>query len=413
MSAEQRGDDAQVSGVLDGVTVLELGSFIAGPFAGQFLGDHGAMVIKVEPPQVGDPMRQWGNVVEGESLWWPTIARNKKSIAVDMRDPRGRDVVRRLATRVDVVLENFKPGRLEEWGLDYESLRIENPRLIMTRVSGFGQSGPRSPDPGFGSVGEAIGGIRYTTGDPDRPPSRAGVSLGDSLAALVAVIGTLGALYEREKSGLGQQVDVAIYEAVLALMESTMADYQALGVIRERTGSVLAGVAPSNVYPTKDGVDVLIAANADAVFARLCEAMGQPVLRDDERFRSHQARGANMEVLDEIVGAWTQTLIVSDLIEILREHQVPVGEIFTAREMLADPHYRYRNMVVEMMSRSGRIIPMPGTVPKFSRTEGTIRDVGPRLGEDTFEILRSIAKLEPDLIDELAGASVVAGVVES
>src|SRR3954454_16445131 len=299
-------------GPLEGVRVLEMGSFIAGPFAGQLLGDCGAEVIKVEPPGTGDPMRRWGIPGNGESLWWPAIARNKKSVAIDVREPAGRDVVRQLMDHCDVVLENFRPGRLDEWGMGFADMSPRNPGLIMAHVSGFGQTGPRATEAGFGSIGEAVGGIRFTTGNPDLPPTRTGISLGDSLAAMFAVIGTMAALNERHRSGRGQEVDVAIYEAVAALMESTMGDFEDAGHLRTRTGSVLPGVAPSNVYPTSDGSSIIIAANADAVFRRLCEAMGHPQLAVDERFSTHQARGANMATLDAMIGEWTATLPVRE-----------------------------------------------------------------------------------------------------
>jgi formyl-CoA transferase/succinyl-CoA--D-citramalate CoA-transferase len=269
--AADRAHDA--SGALAGLRVLELGNFIAGPFAGQLLGDYGAEVIKIEVPGKGDTMREWGQTLDGQSLWWPTIARNKKSVAIDLRTPAGQDVVRRLAVNVDIVLENFRPVTLEKWGLGYGALSAENPGLILVHVSGFGQTGPRAQDPGFGSIGEAMGGLRHTTGNPDEPPSRSGISLGDGLASLFAVIGALAAVAERQRSGRGQEVDVAIYEAVAAMMESTITDYALAGVTRTRTGPVLAGVAPSNVYPTADGAEVVIAANADSIFERLCIAM--------------------------------------------------------------------------------------------------------------------------------------------
>ncbi|HEY4333659.1 MAG TPA: CoA transferase, partial [Ilumatobacteraceae bacterium] len=333
--AEPRREERPASGPLAGVRVLELGSFIAGPFAGQLLGDYGAQVIKVEAPDTGDPMRVWGITRDGESLWWPAIARNKQSVAIDMRDQRGRDVVRRLMDSVDVVLENFRPGRLEEWNLGYADIAATNPRVIMVHVSGFGQTGPRAAEAGFGSIGEAVGGIRYTTGNGELPPTRCGISLGDSLAALFAVIGTMAALNERNRSGRGQEVDVAIYEAVSALMESTMADFQIAGVLRGRTGSVLPGVAPSNVYPTADGSSVILAANADAVYRRLCNAMGRPDLATDERFAKHSARGANMAQIDELIGAWTAGLPADELLTILADNGVPAGRIFTAENMLA------------------------------------------------------------------------------
>jgi formyl-CoA transferase/succinyl-CoA--D-citramalate CoA-transferase len=383
------------------VRVLELGSFIAGPFAGQLLGDYGAEVIKIEPPGDGDPMRRWGITRDGESLWWPGIARNKRSVAIDLRDRRGRDVVADLMAEVDVVLENFRPGRLDEWDLGYESLRARNPGLVYVHVSGFGQSGPRSSEAGFGSIGEAVGGIRFTTGNPGLPPTRAGISLGDSLAALFAVIGTMAALTERSRSGLGQEVDVAIYEAVAALMESSMADFEVAGHLRERTGSVLPGVAPSNVYPTADGSSVIIAGNADAVFRRLCTAMGRPDLARDDRFASHAQRGAHMHELDEIVGAWTSTHETAALLDVLADAGVPAGRIYTAADMLDDPHYAAREMVVRHRNRAGVDIPMPGIVPKFSRTPGRVDRPGPQLGEHTRAIVSELTTRTPDEIARL------------
>src|SRR6185436_10106009 len=285
-------------------------------------GDYGADVIKIEPPGEGDPMRHWGVTREGDSLWWPAIGRNKRSVAIDLRGERGRHLVRRLAGACDVVLENFRPGRLADWGLDYATLAAGNPRLVMVHISGFGQTGPLAGQAGFGSVGEAMGGIRHTTGSPDRPPSRAGISLGDALASVFGVIGTLAAVLSARATGAGQEVDVAIYEAVAALMESTMADYELGGVVRTRSGSVLPGVSPSNVYPASDGAEVVVAANADAVFVRLCKAMGRPELADDERFATHGARGDNMAELDGIIGAWTATRPCDDLLALLDEHGV-------------------------------------------------------------------------------------------
>jgi formyl-CoA transferase/succinyl-CoA--D-citramalate CoA-transferase len=378
------------TGPLDGVRVLELGSFIAGPFAGQLLGDYGADVIKVEAPGDGDPMRRWGVTRDGDSLWWPTIGRNKRSVTLDLRTDEGRRVAADLAAQCDIVLENFRPGTLDKWGLGYDALKARNPKLILTHISGYGQTGPLAEQAGFGSVGEAMGGIRYTTGSPDRPPSRAGISLGDALASVFAVIGTLAALVRARATGEGQEVDVAIYEAVAALMESTMADFELGGVTRTRSGSVLPGVAPSNVYPTSDGAEVIIAGNADTVFARLCAAMGRPELADDDRFATHTARGQNMSVLDELVGAWTATLPCEKVLATLEEHGVPGGRIFTAADMLTDPQYLARDMVRRIMSAQGWDVPMTGVVPRFSATPGTIRHAGPRLGEHTEEVLREV-----------------------
>jgi formyl-CoA transferase/succinyl-CoA--D-citramalate CoA-transferase len=391
------------------VRVLELGSFIAGPFAGQILGDYGAEVIKIEPPGLGDPMRRWGVLRDGESLWWPSIARNKRSVCVDLRDPRGREVVRSLASHCDIVLENFRPGRLQQWGLGYDALSQSNPSLIMVHVSGFGQTGPRARSAGFGSVGEAVGGLRYTIGDPGLPPSRAGISLGDALAALFSVIGALAALSEARVSGKGQEIDVAIYEAVAALMESSMADYELGGVLRERTGSVLPGVAPSNVYRTKDGSEVVIAANADSVFSRLCEAMGCPELAQDERFASHTARGDHMRELDDRISAWTETLAIGELLEILEEAAVPAGRIYSAADMLADAQYAARSMVLRMTSFQGWEVPMQGVVPKFSRTPGAVRSTGPSLGQDTRAVLCGPTGITEEDYEELRNANVVVG----
>jgi succinyl-CoA---D-citramalate CoA-transferase len=396
------------AGPLAGIRVLELGNFIAGPFAGQLLGDYGAEVLKVETPGQGDPMRTWGTTHEGESLWWPAIARNKRSVAIDLHTSEGRSLVRRLAGRCDVVLENFRPGRLEEWGLGYRDLATDNPGVIVVHVSGFGQSGPRSADAGFGSIGEAMGGIRATTGEPDRQSARCGISLGDALAALFAVIGCLAAVTERQGSGIGQEVDVAIYEAVAALMESTLADFEVGGVLRSRTGGVLPGVAPSNSYPTLDGSDVLIAGNADSVFARLCAAMGRVDMAEDERFASHTARGAHMTELDEQIARWTATLPSDDLLALLASCGVPAGRVYTAADILDDPHYAARDMVVHAAGRAGYVVPMAGVVPKFSRTPGAVTDVGPRLGEHTEQVLRALAGVDDSEWDALVASRIVA-----
>jgi len=374
------------SGPLDGIRLLELGSFIAGPFAGQLLGDYGADVIKVEPPGDGDPMRAWGVTRDGHGLWWPTIGRNKRSIVADLRSEEGRRLVQRLADEADVIVENFRTGRIADWGLDYDTVSRTNPGVILVHVSGFGQTGPRAMEPGFGSIGEAVGGIRHTTGDPDRAPARCGVSLGDSLAALFAVIGTLAALHERNQSGKGQEVDVAIYEAVAALMESTMADFELGGVLRNRSGGTLPGVAPANAYPTADGVDVLIAGNADSVFSRLATAMGLPELAGDDRFATHTARGDHAHELDEAVADWTRTLPAEELLSTLSDHAVPAGRVYTAADMVADAHYEARDMVLRRTARAGFEVPMTGVVPRFSRTPGSVADVGPALGEHTEEI---------------------------
>ena len=396
-------------GPLHGLRVLELGSFIAGPFAGQLLGDYGADVVKIESPCEGDPMRRWGINRDGQSLWWPAIARNKRSVAIDMRSPEGRALVRRIAARCDIVLENFRPGRLVEWELGYEQLAADNPGVILVHVSGYGQTGPQAGDAGFGSIGEAMGGIRFTTGSPDRPPSRSGISLGDSLAAMFAVIGSLAALAERNRTGRGQEVDVAIYEAVAALMESVLADYEIGGVLRTRTGSVLTGVAPSNVYTSADGVDIVLAANADTVYRRLCAAMGQPELADDPRYREHGARGANMAELDATIGAWSGTLTADELLATLATHGVPAGKIFTAADMLTDAQFAARDMILRTADVCQPMgAPMIGIVPKFSRTPGGVTATGPSLGEHTKEVLAELAGIDDVTWDHLAAVGLVA-----
>ncbi|MGN6722883.1 MAG: CaiB/BaiF CoA transferase family protein [Marmoricola sp.] len=400
--------EPSTTGPLTGLRVLELGNFIAGPFAGQLLGDYGAEILKIEPPN-GDSMRNWGVTRDGGSLWWPTIARNKKSLSVDLRTTEGRDIVQRLAVECDVIIENFRPGRLASWGLDYASLAERNPRLVMVHVSGFGQTGPRASAAGFGSIGEAYGGIRHTTGEPDRPPSRAGVSLGDELAGMFAVIGALAAVNEMRLSGQGQEVDVAIYEAVAALMESSLADYELAGVERGRSGSILPGVAPSNAYPTADGAEVIIAGNADAVFARLCKAMGAAELAEDPRFVGHQDRGANMRELDELIGRWTAGLSADEVLTTLDDAGVPAGRIYTARDMLSDPHYLARGMVQRHVSEEGWEVPMSGVVPTFSRTPGGVAATGPRLGRHTREVLVDLGVVTPTEYDTLSERGVLGG----
>src|ERR671911_3003660 len=323
---------------LEGVRVVEMGSLLAGPFCGQLLADFGAEVIKLEPPGKGDPMRMWGrHRKEGRTLWWPIIARNKKSVTINLREDEGQDLARRLISEADIVVENFRPGTLEKWGLGYEDLNGINPGLVMVRVSGYGQTGPYKDQAGFGSIGEAMGGIRHVTGFPDRPPPRVGISLGDSLAATFGALGAVTALYSRAaRSGKGQMVDVGIYEAVLALMESTIPEYALTGHVRGRTGTVLPFVAPSNIYSTKDEDYVLIAGNADTVFGRLAKAIGHPEWAEDEKFATHHARGENMEELDAMISAWTRERSVEEVIELLAEAGVPTGKVFTAQDMVED-----------------------------------------------------------------------------
>jgi crotonobetainyl-CoA:carnitine CoA-transferase CaiB-like acyl-CoA transferase len=397
------------SGPLVGIRVLELGSMLAGPFCGQLLSDMGAEVIKVEPPGRGDSMRVMGRAkIEGRGLWWSQIARGKKCISLNLRVEQGQEMARRLISVSDVVVENFRPGRLEEWGLGYPELAAEDPRLILTRVSGFGQSGPYRDRAGFGSVGEAMGGLRYVTGFPDRPPPRVGISIGDMLAGVFGAVGTLASLHERHRSGRGQVVDVAIYEAVAALMESTLADYSRAGVVRERSGSTLPGFAPSNVYLTKDGQWYILGANANNPFRRLCEVMGRPELAEDERYSTDAARGERMEELDEIVAGWVETKTSDELTEILGDAGVPAGPIFDAAMALADPHYKARGMLHEVEDPELGKFTMPGVLPKFSRTPGSIPWTGPAPGEHDIEVYRDLLGLDPEQHRELAKAGVVA-----
>jgi crotonobetainyl-CoA:carnitine CoA-transferase CaiB-like acyl-CoA transferase len=382
-----------MAGPLTGIRVLELGSFIAGPFAGQLLADYGAEVIKIETPAGGDPMRRWGVTHAGQSLWWPAIARNKKSVTVDLRTERGQAIVRSIAENCDIVLENFRPGTLKEWGLDYDTISALAPGIIHVHVSGYGQTGPKADQAGFGSVAEAVGGIRYTTGSPDRPPARCGISLGDALAGLFAVIGALAAVTERQTSGRGQEVDIAIYEAVLALMESLVADYAVAGVERMRSGPVLPGVAPSNVYPTADGKDIVIAANADSVFQRLMSVIGTPELAKDDAFATHAMRGSNATKLDELISRWTAQHTSAELLDLLSGNGVPAGLINTAATMLQDEHFAAREMILWHESDDFGRFPMNGIVPKFSRTAGRVDALGPALGVHTDQVLKDLAGL--------------------
>jgi formyl-CoA transferase len=390
------------------VRVIELGQLLAGPFCGQLLGDFGAEVIKVEDPRGGDPMRQWGREKPyGKSLWWPVVARNKKSVTCDLRTADGQWLVRRLVSRSDVLLENFRPGTLERWGLSPDELWEINPKLIITRVTGFGQTGPYASRAGFGSIGEAMGGIRYITGAPDRPPSRAGISLGDALAAVYATIGTLVALHERADSGRGQVVDAAIYESVLAMMESMLPEWQLAGYQRERTGAVLPNVAPSSVYPTRDGDAILIAANQDSVFTRLAAVMDRPELADDERYATHSARGVNMEALDALIAGWSIGFDAEDLLAVLHDGGVPAGRIYRAKDMFADPHFAARQAIVTVPHPELGELAMQSVFPKLSASPGAVRGPGPALGEHNDEIYRGLLGLEDDELSRLASAGAI------
>lgn len=383
------------------IRVLETGTLLAGPFCGQLLGDFGAEVIKLEDPGRGDPMRQWGREKpHGRSLWWPVVARNKKSVTCNLREPEGQALVRRLVEHADVLLENFRPGTLERWGLSYDELSQINPRLVLVRVTGYGQTGPYSPRAGFGSIGEAMGGLRYVTGESDRPPSRSGISIGDSLAATYAAFGTLAALHARERTGRGQVVDSAIYEAVLSMMESLISEWSVAGYRRERTGPILPNVAPSNVYPSADGSDVLIAANQDTVFRRLADVMGRPGLATDPRYATHGARGEHQTELDQLISEWTATVPSAKLLALLHESGVPAGGIYTAEDILADPHVQAREAVITIDHPELGPLQMQNVAPRLSATPGAVKWPGPALGASNDEVYQGILGLNAD---ELAG----------
>lgn len=400
--------EAVTSGPLSDLRVIEMGSLLAGPFCGQLLGDFGAEVIKIEPPGVGDPMRQWGREkAHGKSLWWPVIARNKKSVTINLRVEQGQQLVRDLVREADFVLENFRPGTMEKWGLGFEELKAVNPRIIMIRVSGFGQTGPYSRQAGFGAVGEAMGGLRYVCGDPSTPPSRVGISIGDSLAATFACVGALSALHHRERTGEGQVVDSAIYEAVLNMMESLITEYDQAGYVRERTGAILPNVAPSNVYPTADGQMVLIAANQDTVFRRLAEAMGDPQLAEDDRYSSHSSRGANQAGLDALVAAWTGTLEADRVLQLMAEHGVPAGKIYRAPDMLEDPHFKARNAIIEALHPGFGKLRMQNVAPQLSLTPGAVHSPAPELGEHTAAVLGDLLGIDGAAIGQLRDTGVI------
>ena len=383
------------TGPLTDIRVVEMGQLLAGPFCGQLLADFGAEVIKIEPPGEGDPMREWGREKPyGKSLWWPVVARNKKSVTLNLRLPEAQAVVRDLVAKADILIENFRPGTMERWGLGYDALKAINPRLIMVRVTGFGQTGPYSSRAGYGSIGEAMGGLRYVVGDPSTQPSRMGISIGDELAATYACLGALMALHHRERTGEGQIVDSAIYEAVLAMMESMVTEYHVAGYVRERTGPILPNVSPSNVFDTKDGKLLLVAANQDTVFRRLAQAMGQPGLATDPRYATHAARGDHQPELDALINDWTRTVDLDPLQALLEEHGVPCGLIYTAPDMLKDPHFRAREAIVDVAHPVFGTLKMQNVAPRLSATPGAVRHAGPDLGEHTAEILGGLLGID-------------------
>lgn len=393
------------TGPLQDLRVIELGQLIAGPFCGQIFADYGADVIKVEPPGQGDPLREWGR--EGFPLWWSVVARGKRCITANLREKEGQDIVRGLVAEADFLLENFRPGTLEKWGLGYDELRKINPRLIMIRVSGYGQTGPYATRAGYASVGEAMGGLRYVMGEADRRPSRAGISLGDSLAGLYATLGALAALHHREKTGEGQVIDATIYESVLSVMEGLVPEYQFEGYIRERTGSYLPGIAPSNIYEGTDGM-VIIAANQDTVFARLCEAIGQPGLKDEPDYKTHTARGTNQKALDDIIQAWAGGRTIADIERTMIAHGVPVGKVYRAPDMLEDPHYAARETLVEVPSERWPGMRQQNVFPKFSVTPGAVRWAGADvIGAHTEEVLTELLDLTPEQVEKLRTSGIV------
>lgn len=372
---------------LAGLKVLELGQLIAGPFATKLLGEFGADVIKVEPPGTGDPLRKWRMIEDGTSLWWHVQTRNKRSITLDLRSQEGQSLVRRLAAEADVVVENFRPGTLDSWGLGWQALSALNPRLIMVHISGYGQSGPYRDKPGFGVIGEAMGGLRYLTGQPGEPSVRVGVSIGDSLSALYAVIGTLLALQERQRSGLGQEIDVALYESVFAMMESLLPEFDASGQIREPSGSALPGITPSNAYRCLGGDYVLIAGNGDSIFKRLMGVIGRDDLANDPALAHNDGRSQQAERIDAAIQAWSAERPRDTILQALDDARVPAGYPYTAEDIAADPHYLAREMIQTFTRPNGNPLKVPGVLPKLSATPGRIGKGGPALGQHTDEVL--------------------------
>jgi crotonobetainyl-CoA:carnitine CoA-transferase CaiB-like acyl-CoA transferase len=375
---------------LAGLKVLELGALIAGPFCAKILAEFGAEVIKIEPPGQGDPLRKWRYLKDGTSVWWHVQSRGKKSIALDLRKPEGQAIARKLALAADIVVENFRPGTMEGWGMGYEALAAGNPGLVMVRISGYGQTGPYRERPGFGVIGEAMGGLRHVTGTPDRPPARTGISIGDTLSALYGVIGAMMALESRRKTGRGQVVDVALYESVFSVMESLLPEFDAFGAVRERTGSILPGIAPSSAYRCNDGSFVLIGANADSIFKRLCKAMARDDLANDESLAHNDGRAARQAWLDGEIEAWTSTRTPSEILAALESAAVPASKIYSIADIAADPHYAAREMIRQIRMADGATLKVPGVVPKLSATPGDFDGGGPALGEHTDELLREM-----------------------
>ena len=392
-------------GALQGIKVVELGQLIAGPFCGQLLGDMGADIIKVEPPGEGDPMRIWGQ--GDEKVQWEIIARNKRSVSANLRIAEGQDLVRRLIAKADILIENFKPGTMEKWGLGPDRLHAENPGLIIARMSGYGQTGPYSNRAGFGGIGEAMGGWRYIVGEPDRPPSRMGVSIGDTLTATYGCMGVLAALHVREKSGKGQVVDTALYESVLQAMEGLVPEYDRSGFIRERSGSFLPGIAPSNVYSCKDG-EYMIGANKDSLWQRLAEAMGCPELGTDPRYATHLARGENQIELDERINRWTRTLTVDEVDALMIAYSIPAGRVYRAPEMIDDPHFKAREAIIEVETERFGPLKMQSAFPKLSGTPSSVRRAAPsKVGQHNAEVYGDLLGLRTDDLAALEAAGAI------
>jgi formyl-CoA transferase len=398
------------TGPLAGIRVVEMGQLIAGPFCGQLLGDMGAEIIKVEPPAAngkagGDPMRVWGR---GDfPLWWEVVARNKKSVSADLRNPEAQALVRKLIATADILIENFRPGTLEKWGMSPAALHAENPGLIIVRVSGYGQTGPYSDRAGFGGIGEAMGGWRAIVGDPDRPASRMGVSIGDSLAATYGCMGALAALRHRDQTGEGQVVDSSLYEAVLQVMESLVPEYAASGYVRDRSGSILPGIAPSNVYPTRDG-EYLIGANQDTVFGRLCTAMGRPELAKDPRYVDHISRGRNQTELDNLIADWTRTLTIDEVEALMIEYGVPAGKLYRPQDMIDDPHFQAREALIDVPSERWGSVKMQNVFPKLSKTPGGVRRAAPAtVGQDNDQVYGDVLGMSGDEVAALTARGVI------
>ena len=396
---------AQNTGALAGIRVIELGQLLAGPFCGQLLGDMGADVIKVEPPGAGDQMRDWGQ--GATKVHWEVIARNKRSVSANMRVPAGQALVRELVRHADVVVENFKPGTLEKWGLDPAELIAEQPGLIVARMSGYGQSGPYSDRAGFGGIGEAMGGWRYIVGEPDRAPSRMGVSIGDTITATYGCMGVLAALHHRTRTGQGQVIDAALYESVLQVMEGLIPEYDYNGVIRERSGSILPGIAPSNVYRCKDG-EYMIGANKDSLWKRLAAAMGRPELGDDPRYATHLARGQHQMELDELINQWTATMTVDEVDALMIANSIPAGRVYRAPEMIADPHFQARRSIIEVATERFGPLKMQGTFPRLSATPSSVRRPAPsKVGQHNAEIYGELLGLDRAALAALEQAGAI------